>query len=681
MRFLNSPQAAAFYGVTENTLRKYQTYSSKAWKIRTRYQDGVEMYAVPDNMSEIERCFDGVLKGAVKTRLERHFAALKTSPLVQPANVPDENPFDATRARDLTYCLRWAKEESRLKNKPLNAHTHPAKGKIYAIADLIAIFDKCTVRESGESWKWLRLGIPGTFVKGGTAQYFYVTASYPPSRETEFCTLLDFLDRILPMMKGDVAQIINAPKNMQFYVGEEPVIPVVDSVNDPEPELTDAHAPAVDVVNDSEPELTDEPTVTDQIVEISDESALATGTEVVPQNPFITNNATNMAYCLEWALAETKRKKKTLNVRTHPEKGKVYGIVDMIGTFGDSLNRNSDKSFWQRLRERAPVHFAPVSESREFYVTMDYFAKPMDFCTLTDFLDHVIPHMRGNVAQIINAARGQVATLVGTGSESVLGITAINREAAENAPEHIRNTIDDVRTTTERRVVETATVPINVQSTLSFANGSVSICRPNPPGELQDSLSNRKRKHEEMLTQCRTIEQGFYAIQISDTLVKAGITQTNLQQRVEQVQSDFPASFLLFIIKSGNPTRLETKLFDHPLIKHRRKTVNGRSGKKYTEVFEFDEHLDAERFETIAQEMESERQRESGDTLVLKQMELEFTKSIECEKIRADVEKERLRVEADVDKEKIRADLELKKMALEMCKGDSRYIELFKMLK
>jgi len=281
----------------------------------------------------------------------------------------------------------------------------------------------------------------------------------------------------------------------------------------------------------------------------------------------------------------------------------------------------------------------------------------MDFCTLTDFFDHILPHIRGKVAQTINKARGQIATLVGTGSTMAVDITATNRQAAETTHEQVRRVVENIRTTTERSVVAEAIVPVTLQAPQN-TNSVVTQCI------TTTIASERKRKHEEILTRCRTIEQGLYAIQINHTDIKAGITQTNLQQRVEQVQGDFPESY----IESGNPTRLETKLFDHPKIKTRRKTVLGKSGRKYTEVFQLDEILDAEQFEEIAKEMERERQQESGDSLATRQLELEF------EKIRAETERERNRLEFETrqitEREKIRADLELKKAVLELCRGD-----------
>ena len=80
---------------------------------------------------------------------------------------------------------------------------------------------------------------------------------------------LDFLNRVLPMMKGDVAQTIKTPKNAQLYVGSETV---ADSVNDTE---TTAEPAAVSDQDSSA-----------HAVEIPVEGAPVTGTE--QENPLIT---------------------------------------------------------------------------------------------------------------------------------------------------------------------------------------------------------------------------------------------------------------------------------------------------------------------------------------------------------------------------------------------------------
>src|SRR5215217_4542942 len=201
------------------------------------------------------------------------------------------------------------------------------------------------------------------------------------------------------------------------------------------------------------------------------------------------------------------------------------------------------------VHKTTPLQNTAGSRSREFYVTFECYSNLMDFCTLTDFFDHILPHIRGKVAQTINKARGQIATLVGTGSTMAVDITATNRQAAETTHEQVRRVVENIRTTTERSVVAEAIVPVTIQA--QNTNSVVNLCT------TLTIASERKRKHEEILTECRTVEQGLYAIQISETEVKAGMTQTNLQHRVEQIQSDFPQSFLIFIVKSGNPTRLE----------------------------------------------------------------------------------------------------------------------------
>jgi|SRR5215217_804329 len=91
-------------------------------------------------------------------------------------------------------------------------------------------------------------------------------------------------------------------------------------------------------------------------------------------------------------------------------------------SFGEYKNRDSAVRSWTGFRGKPTPHLLRgVSELRNFYFTLDYFNKPMDF------FNNVIPHMRGKG----NKARGQVATLIGTGSTMAVDITATNRQASD----------------------------------------------------------------------------------------------------------------------------------------------------------------------------------------------------------------------------------------------------------
>lgn len=417
MYYLDAAKAALFYNVTLNTIRKYQTYGDKCWRIRSQRRNGAVMYAVPEKISEIETCFDGTLKGKVRTHLMRHFeASTKTTSDEQIPSAPEENanppqnaesasitppapvknPFIEKYARDFNYCMKWAKEEAKLKEKSLNVHNHSEKGEVYAIADLIAIFDDCTPKDSFTTWRQLRMGIPGCFVKGGTAQYFYVTCPYL-SDETQFCTPVDFFVCIIPMMKGKIAQIIYAAKNSPIsYFYEERDAPSIVEIEETPP-TEEIHEDVEDPAEEFAPDL-------------ACEAPVPVNGTVTLENTFITNNATNLTYCLEWASVEAKRKNKTVNTHDHPDKGIVYGIVDLMEIFGEYTNRDSAVRSWTGFRRKMTPHVkGGGSNSRKFYVTFECFSNPMDFCTLTDFFNNVIPHMRGNIARTINSTRGQVA--------------------------------------------------------------------------------------------------------------------------------------------------------------------------------------------------------------------------------------------------------------------------------
>ncbi|KAJ3041128.1 hypothetical protein HDV00_009842 [Rhizophlyctis rosea] len=69
----------------------------------------------------------------------------------------------------------------------------------------------------------------------------------------------------------------------------------------------------------------------------------------------------------------------------------------------------------------------------------------MDFCSINDFLQHILPHVNGPVAHTIKQARGHTATLVSTGSPLAVDITEQNAISAENASEQVRSIVESVR--------------------------------------------------------------------------------------------------------------------------------------------------------------------------------------------------------------------------------------------
>ena len=68
-----------------------------------------------------------------------------------------------------------------------------------------------------------------------------------------------------------------------------------------------------------------------------------------------------------------------------------------------------------------------------FWVETTAHSQKMDFCTLADFLDHLLPHVTGPLAASIKLARGRTATLV-----SDIGPLAVAHSSAKDM--HIRTT-------------------------------------------------------------------------------------------------------------------------------------------------------------------------------------------------------------------------------------------------
>jgi hypothetical protein len=122
----------------------------------------------------------------------------------------------------------------------------------------------------------------------------------------------------------------------------------------------------------------------------------------------------------------------------------------------------------------------------------------MDFCTLTDFLDHVLPHMTGSIATVIKEARGRTATLVSTGSSMATALVNANADSVANASDDVRRVVESAREATEANLEAEGQVPVSVMRT---ATGSKKICSANvifsyigcPEGQCvyhRESISN-----------------------------------------------------------------------------------------------------------------------------------------------------------------------------------------------
>jgi len=121
----------------------------------------------------------------------------------------------------------------------------------------------------------------------------------------------------------------------------------------------------------------------------------------------------------------------------------VYGVVDLMDCVGDYKDRKSAKDTWGRLRGEVDADYSLFKGPNR-----------VDFCTISDFLDHILPHVGGKVAKTIRLARSRTATAVATGSTLAIAMTQSNAEAIADAPEPIRQTVDAVRTDVERKLIQ-----------------------------------------------------------------------------------------------------------------------------------------------------------------------------------------------------------------------------------
>jgi hypothetical protein len=104
----------------------------------------------------------------------------------------------------------------------------------------------------------------------------------------------------------------------------------------------------------------------------------------------------------------------------------------------------------------------------------------MDFCTIANFFDLILPHMTGPIVDCIREARARTATLVSTGSDMAVALTEANAESARNAPEAIRNAVASIREATEGQLEDDAQVPVTVMRQ-GTSRPTINISYVDPP--------------------------------------------------------------------------------------------------------------------------------------------------------------------------------------------------------
>src|ERR1044071_1417111 len=140
-----------------------------------------------------------------------------------------------------------------------------------------------------------------------------------------------------------------------------------------------------------------------------------------------------------------------LSLRTHQDmdSNQFFSIVELMFIFGGYMTRKSALSTWRNLRNgRTPKEvndFLDSSDERSQVVIRT--SEPpayvrtigrTDYCTLADFLDHILDHLTGPVAEAIRFARRKTSTMVSTGSSMAIALTEQNALAIGEAPEEVR---------------------------------------------------------------------------------------------------------------------------------------------------------------------------------------------------------------------------------------------------
>jgi len=142
-----------------------------------------------------------------------------------------------------------------------------------------------------------------------------------------------------------------------------------------------------------------------------------------------------MAYIIEWVAKEAMTKKKPLRNIDN-----LYGIIDLMFILENYKDRSSAKKRWLRLVSEWGQNVTPHT-TPNFWVKYEIHHNHMDFCTMTDFLDKILPKLSGPVAETIKKARSTSATLVATGSQMAVDLTMANAASTSSAPASVRQLV------------------------------------------------------------------------------------------------------------------------------------------------------------------------------------------------------------------------------------------------
>ena len=210
---------------------------------------------------------------------------------------------------------------------------------------------------------------------------------------------------------------------------------------------------------------------------------------------FDVKRATDAAYLAEFAadFVRTHNDNKddetpelVLRTQKNDEGVPMFAIVVMMYIFGSYVNRKSALSTWRNLKyaftHQEDVTYIP--ESSQLLERDDEFAdqesgsvtagssvfwkniNKSDYCTLGDFLDHILDHLTGHVAETIQFARRKTSTLVSTGSDMAVALTEQNARALAEAPKEVRDIVNTLKDQTERAAAKKGIAPTVTRRTV-----------------------------------------------------------------------------------------------------------------------------------------------------------------------------------------------------------------------
>lgn len=174
------------------------------------------------------------------------------------------------------------------------------------------------------------------------------------------------------------------------------------------------------------------------------------------EHEFDPSKILDLGYCIQWA-----EKKIALSVDSpagvalrhiRHEGERLFSVVDLMWAFGVYQNRKSAMDTWRKLQKNPPSSFTTLCGDRDVFwttIAINGGLRVTDLCTLEDFLDRVLQHLSGDLAETMKLHRSRLATLVSTGSSLVAAINFHNSEAQHESKES-KTIVDEVRLHTER---------------------------------------------------------------------------------------------------------------------------------------------------------------------------------------------------------------------------------------